>query len=190
MTSIHEVDTSTDRECRSRAWLHLHLASRRSPSVRRLLRPRRQEKRSANQRLGYSAMAHGVEAQWIRARPAARGRGNSGLVERECSGRLLRGTVRARAQDLLIPQIVLPLVQMGNSQTKSKGWKPLLPSPCTPRDNVSCRLQLKNTALKHLNVPNWQQRPTIPRASACWNEQLGSGLRSPRVLKSTVQRGN
>ena len=27
--------------------------------------PRRQEKRSANQRLGYSAMAHGVEAQWI-----------------------------------------------------------------------------------------------------------------------------
>jgi hypothetical protein len=47
MTSIHEVDTSTDLlwwacsrlsvRIRCRAWLHLHLASRRSPSVRRLL---------------------------------------------------------------------------------------------------------------------------------------------------------
>jgi hypothetical protein len=31
-----------------------------------------------------------------------------------------------------------------------------------------------------------QQRPTTPKASACWNKQLGSGLRLPMVLKSTV----
>jgi hypothetical protein len=53
---------------------------------------------------------------------------------------------------------------------------------------MSCRLQLKNTALKHLNVPNWPRGPTTPKASACWNKQLGSGLRSPKVLKSTVLR--